>query len=61
MSRRVVWRSFTLAFEDYAQFEQLIADVAAAVEDQGLEFEVEKSTNEKDFTDYEIKSVFDGK
>ena len=50
-----------ISFEDYAQFEQLIADVAAAVEEQGLEFEVEKSTNEKDFVDYKILSVFDGK
>jgi hypothetical protein len=50
-----------VAFEDFEQFETLIGEVAAAIEEQGLEFAVEKTTNDKGFTDYTIEEVFDGK
>ena len=50
-----------ISFEDYAQFEQLIVDVADAIKEQGLEYAVEKSTNDKGFTDYSIEEVFVGK
>lgn len=46
-------------FKDYNQYNNLILDIAEAIDDQGLEYQVEYKKNKKDFPIYTIKEMYE--